>query len=77
MLNLFIQKIANLLGPIEHANMTMHNYVKTDPPKNIKWHKENSTEKIDSAVTLIMELDRVIINQNRGSGYYARGILVP
>ncbi|EYE87164.1 hypothetical protein Q428_14895 [Fervidicella metallireducens AeB] len=38
--------------------------------------KEKSTEKIDGAVALIMALDRALRNQNAGSVYDNRGILV-
>ena len=51
-------------------------YVKTDPAGNIKPDKEKSTERIDGAVALIMALDRAIRNENKGSVYDERGILV-
>ena len=51
-------------------------YVRTDPAGNIKPDKEKSTERIDGAVAMIMALDRAIRNENSGSVYDGRGILV-
>ena len=51
-------------------------YVRTDPAGNIKPDKEKSTERIDGAVAMIMALDRAIRNENPGSVYDGRGILV-
>ena len=51
-------------------------YVKTDPAGNIKPDKEKSTERIDGVVALIMALDRSIRNENKGSVYDERGLLV-
>ena len=51
-------------------------YVRTDPAGNIKPDKEKSTERIDGAVALVMALDRAIRNENSGSVYDGRGILV-
>ena len=39
-------------------------------------HKEKSTEKVDGAVALVMALDRVMKDQNAGSVYDDRGLLV-
>jgi phage terminase large subunit-like protein len=43
---------------------------------NIKPDKEKSTERIDGAVALIMALDRAIRNENNGSIYDRRGLLI-
>ncbi|NMA49163.1 MAG: hypothetical protein GX947_05260 [Tissierellia bacterium] len=53
-------------------------FVITDPAGNIKPYKEKSTEKIDSAVAMIMTLDRAMRNEgnNGGSVYDDRGILI-
>jgi phage terminase large subunit-like protein len=51
-------------------------YVRTDPAGNIKPDMEKSTERIDGAVALIMALDRAVRNENRGSIYDGRGILI-
>jgi phage terminase large subunit-like protein len=51
-------------------------YVRTDPAGNIKPDKEKSTDRIDGAVAMIMALDRAIRNENPGSVYDGRGILV-
>ena len=51
-------------------------FVRTDPAGNIKPDKEKSTERIDGAVAMIMALDRAIRNENPGSVYDGRGILV-
>jgi phage terminase large subunit-like protein len=51
-------------------------YIKTDPAGNIKPDKEKSTERIDGAVALIMALDRAIRNENNGSIYDRRGLLI-
>ena len=51
-------------------------YVRQDPAGNIKMDKSKSTEKIDAAVAAVMALDRAIRNENRGSVYDDRGLLV-
>lgn len=51
-------------------------FIKTDPAGNIKPDKEKSTEKIDGAVALIMALDRAIRNEDKGSVYNERGLLI-
>ena len=43
---------------------------------NIKIDKEKSTEKVDGAVAMVMALDRAMKNQNNGSVYDTRGLLV-
>lgn len=69
------EKIAHGGNPV--LRWMMDNiYIKTDPAGNIKPDKEKSTEKIDGAVALIMALDRALRNQNTGSVYDDRGILV-
>ncbi|SHF49923.1 terminase TerL endonuclease subunit, partial [Caloramator proteoclasticus] len=69
------EKIAHGGNPV--LRWMMDNiYIKTDPAGNIKPDKEKSTEKIDGAVAMIMALDRALRNQNAGSVYDDRGILV-
>ena len=50
--------------------------MRSDPAGNLKIDKEKSTEKVDGAVALVMALDRALKNQNSGSVYDARGLLV-
>ena len=52
--------------------------VRQDPAGNIKPDKQNSTEKIDGIVALVMALDRAIRggSQPTGSVYNTRGLLV-
>lgn len=52
-------------------------FIRRDPAGNIKADKEKSTEKIDSAVAMIMGLDRAIRcgNDSGESIYDDRGIL--
>ena len=42
-------------------------YVGTDPAGNIKPDKENSTERIEGAIALVMAIDRAIRNENPGA----------
>ena len=51
-------------------------FVRTDPAGNLKIDKARSTEKVDGAVALVMALDRALKNQNGGSVYDARGLLI-
>ena len=51
-------------------------FVRTDPAGNLKIDKEKSTEKVDGAVALVMALDRALKNQNSGSVYDDRGLLI-
>ena len=51
-------------------------FVRTDPAGNLKIDKEKSTEKVDGAVALVMALDRAMKNQNTGSVYDDRGLLI-
>jgi len=51
-------------------------FIETDAAGNIKPSKEKSSEKIDGAVAAIMALDRAQRQENRGSVYDTRGLLV-
>ena len=51
-------------------------FVRTDPAGNLKIDKEKSTEKVDGAVALVMALDRAMKNQNEGSVYDTRGLII-
>ena len=61
--------------PVLRWNMD-NAFVRTDPAGNIKIDKEKSTEKVDGAVAMVMALDRAMKNQNGGSVYDTRGLLV-
>ena len=61
--------------PVLRWNMD-NAFVRTDPAGNIKIDKEKSTEKVDGAVAMVMALDRAMKNQNNGSVYDTRGLLV-
>lgn len=50
--------------------------VRQDPAGNIKPDKSKSSEKIDGIVALIMGIDRATRNENAGSIYEGRGLLV-
>ena len=69
------QKIAHNGHPVLRWNMD-NAFVRTDPAGNIKIDKEKSTEKVDGAVAMVMALDRAMKNQNGGSVYDTRGLLV-
>ena len=54
-------------------------HVSTDPARNIKPDKQESTEKIDGIVATIMALDRAIRGGSANTGasvYDERGLLV-
>lgn len=52
-------------------------FVRQDTVGNIKMDQENSTEKIDAAVAMVMALERAIRNEgSNGSVYDDSGILV-
>ena len=61
--------------PVLRWNMD-NAFVRTDPAGNSKIDKEKSTEKVDGAVAMVMALDRAMKNQNGGSVYDTRGLLV-
>ena len=61
--------------PVLRWNMD-NAFVRTDPAGNLKIDKEKSTEKVDGAVALVMALDRAMKDQNAGSVYDDRGLLV-
>jgi len=61
--------------PVLRWNMD-NAFVRTDPAGNLKIDKEKSTEKVDGAVALVMALDRAMKNQNGGSVYDERGLLL-
>ena len=69
------QRIAHGGHPVLRWNMD-NAFVRTDPAGNIKIDKEKSTEKVDGAVAMVMALDRAMKNQNNGSVYDTRGLLV-
>ena len=50
--------------------------MRQDPAGNIKPDKEKSVEKIDGIVATIMALDRCIRNDNSGSVYDERDMIV-
>lgn len=70
------QKLAHGGHPVLRWNMD-NIFIRTDPAGNIKADKEKSTEKIDGAIAIIMELDRAIRcgNNNIASIYDERGTL--
>ena len=69
------KKIAH--GGNEPLRWMMDNiFIKTDPAGNIKADKEKSTERIDGAIATIMALDRSLRNNDVGSVYNERGILI-
>ena len=69
------RKICHGGHPVLRWNMD-NVFVRTDPAGNLKIDKEKSTEKVDGAVALVMALDRAMKNQNSGSVYDDRGLLI-
>ena len=62
--------------PVLRWNMD-NAFVRTDPAGNLKIDKEESTEKVDGAVALVMALDRALKNANAGASVYDdRGFLI-
>lgn len=71
------KKLAHGGNPVLRWNLD-NVFVKRDPAGNIKPDKEQSTEKIDGAVALVMALDRALKNGSvqTGSVYSKRSLLV-
>lgn len=69
------QKLAHGGHPVLRWNMD-NVFVRTDPAGNLKIDKQKSTEKVDGAVALVMALDRAMKNQNAGSVYDERGLII-
>jgi phage terminase large subunit-like protein len=47
-----------------------------DPAGNLKPAKDKSADRIDGVVALVMALGRAMVQENTGSIYQTRGILV-
>lgn len=68
-------KISHGGHPVLRWNMD-NAFVRTDPAGNLKIDKEKSTEKVDGAVAMVMGLDRAMKNQNGGSIYDVRDMII-
>lgn len=71
----FIEKFIEELGT-QYNWMAGNVVMRQDPAGNIKPDKEKSVEKIDGIVATIMALDRCIRNDNGGSVYDERDMIV-
>jgi phage terminase large subunit-like protein len=69
------RRIAHGGHPILRWNMD-NIVVKQDEAGNIKPDKDKASERIDGAVAMIMALDRAIKNEQQGSIYDKRGLLI-
>jgi len=76
LMRLVLEKsIAHTGHPVLRWNMD-NIFVRTDPAGNVKIDKQKSTEKVDGAVALVMALDRAMRNNDGGSVYDHRGLLI-